>query len=402
MPPTPVAAPWNGSTADGWLWLSTLSATASPSPTSITPAFSPGPCSTRSPDVGKPAQQQPRVLVAAVLAPEQREHGQLEVVRIAAQQLLDARELPVGQARGCDAAALARRHSGLRNAAHGADRPVTRHRLRARSSSPAAARGRRSSRAAGRPRARGAASGRRRCRRSLVTPAIELDRAVGVLAVAQQHLAARVQLGDGLGLGERSSRRGASSGSTARRRRPAPGSHGDSRSTTQVGILAPELQRGVGAQHAGQQPASVSTWKPLQMPSTGRPRAGVRRAPPPSPATSDASAPGAQVVAVGEAAGHEHGVGAAQVGVAVPQRDRLARPSSRRRASRRGRRTTRGTPRRRPGVTRPPSSTSYSSISGFDSTCSAISPGHPPRLARRRRRRPRGRTPCRRARPPPA
>ena len=48
----PVAAPWNGSTADGWLWLSTLNATASPSPRSITPAFSPGPWSTRSPGVG--------------------------------------------------------------------------------------------------------------------------------------------------------------------------------------------------------------------------------------------------------------------------------------------------------------------------------------------------------------
>src|SRR5213593_4329692 len=53
MPPTPVAAPWNGSTADGWLWLSTLNATASPSPRSTTPAFSPGPWSTRGESVGK-------------------------------------------------------------------------------------------------------------------------------------------------------------------------------------------------------------------------------------------------------------------------------------------------------------------------------------------------------------
>src|SRR5205823_10480260 len=52
IPPTPVAAPWNGSTALGWLWLSTLNATASPSPRSITPAFSPGPCRTRSPEEG--------------------------------------------------------------------------------------------------------------------------------------------------------------------------------------------------------------------------------------------------------------------------------------------------------------------------------------------------------------
>ena len=58
MPPTPVAAPWNGSTADGWLWLSTLKATARPSPTSITPAFSPGPCSTRAPVGRQRAQEQ--------------------------------------------------------------------------------------------------------------------------------------------------------------------------------------------------------------------------------------------------------------------------------------------------------------------------------------------------------
>ena len=81
IPPTPVAAPWNGSTADGWLCDSTLNATASPSPRSITPAFSPGPCSTRSPCGGEPLQQEGRVLVAAVLRPEEREDGELEVVR---------------------------------------------------------------------------------------------------------------------------------------------------------------------------------------------------------------------------------------------------------------------------------------------------------------------------------
>ena len=43
MPPTPVAAPWYGSMADGWLWLSMRMAAAMPSPTSTTPAFSPGP-----------------------------------------------------------------------------------------------------------------------------------------------------------------------------------------------------------------------------------------------------------------------------------------------------------------------------------------------------------------------
>src|SRR5271156_6567318 len=53
MPPTPVAAPWYGSTADGWLCDSILNATASPSPTAMTPAFSPGPCSTYGALVGR-------------------------------------------------------------------------------------------------------------------------------------------------------------------------------------------------------------------------------------------------------------------------------------------------------------------------------------------------------------
>src|SRR3954453_2717020 len=52
MPPTPVAAPWYGSMNDGWLWLSILKTTASPSPISTTPAFSPGPQITRGPVVG--------------------------------------------------------------------------------------------------------------------------------------------------------------------------------------------------------------------------------------------------------------------------------------------------------------------------------------------------------------
>src|SRR3954465_7703738 len=48
IPPTPVAAPWYGSTALGWLCDSILNATARPSPIAITPAFSPGPATTPS------------------------------------------------------------------------------------------------------------------------------------------------------------------------------------------------------------------------------------------------------------------------------------------------------------------------------------------------------------------
>jgi hypothetical protein len=51
--------------------------------------------------VGREAlQQQCRVLVAAVLRPEEREDGELEMVRLALEQLLDTVELPVGQPEG--------------------------------------------------------------------------------------------------------------------------------------------------------------------------------------------------------------------------------------------------------------------------------------------------------------
>ena len=53
IPPTPVAAPWNGSTALGWLCDSILKATPQPSPMSTTPAFSsPALTSTFGPVVG--------------------------------------------------------------------------------------------------------------------------------------------------------------------------------------------------------------------------------------------------------------------------------------------------------------------------------------------------------------
>ena len=39
--------------ADGWLWLSMRMAAAMPSPTSTTPAFSPGPTSTQGASVGR-------------------------------------------------------------------------------------------------------------------------------------------------------------------------------------------------------------------------------------------------------------------------------------------------------------------------------------------------------------
>ena len=46
----------------------------------------------------QPLQEQRRVLVAAVLRPEQREDRQLEVVRLTLHQFLDTRVLPVREA----------------------------------------------------------------------------------------------------------------------------------------------------------------------------------------------------------------------------------------------------------------------------------------------------------------
>ena len=46
---------------------------------------------------GQPLQERGRMLVAAVLRPEQREDGELEVVRLAAQKLLDTACFPVGE-----------------------------------------------------------------------------------------------------------------------------------------------------------------------------------------------------------------------------------------------------------------------------------------------------------------
>ena len=89
IPPTPVAAPSYGSTAEGWLWLSILKASAHPSPTSTAPAFSPGPCTTLSPVIRKAPQKRARVLVAAVLAPHYREKRELQKIRGPAYQLED-------------------------------------------------------------------------------------------------------------------------------------------------------------------------------------------------------------------------------------------------------------------------------------------------------------------------
>ena len=48
----------------------------------------------------QPAEQRRRMLVAAVLRPQHREDGELEVVRIAAEKLADSLGFPIGETEG--------------------------------------------------------------------------------------------------------------------------------------------------------------------------------------------------------------------------------------------------------------------------------------------------------------
>ena len=99
MPPTPVAAPWYGSTALGWLCDSILNATASPSPIEIDAGVLARPGDDAVAGRRQRPQQRLRALVRAVLAPHDAEHRELEVVRVAAAEpVADRVELVVGQA----------------------------------------------------------------------------------------------------------------------------------------------------------------------------------------------------------------------------------------------------------------------------------------------------------------
>ena len=112
IPPTPVAAPWNGSTAEGWLWLSTLNATARPVAEVEHARVLARPLQHALAGARQPPQEECRVLVAAVLRPEEREDGELEVVRLPLEQRDDSVELPVRQAELAMERRVERRSSG--------------------------------------------------------------------------------------------------------------------------------------------------------------------------------------------------------------------------------------------------------------------------------------------------
>ena len=98
MPPTPVAAPWYGSTADGMVVRFDLERDGQ----TVADRDDSGVLA-RAGDHARTArrerpQQRPRALVGAVLAPHHAEHRQLEVVRhTAVQAVADRLELLVGQ-----------------------------------------------------------------------------------------------------------------------------------------------------------------------------------------------------------------------------------------------------------------------------------------------------------------
>ena len=136
----------------------------------MTPAFSPAPATTPSPAVGSVAQERPRALVRAVLAPHDAEHRELEVVRVAApsRSRIASSSSSVTPSRRWSGSAAGGRSATVIGAAAGRAAASSTGAVRARpprcrpasGGSP----GRRRSPGSPRRRAPGAASGPRRCR----------------------------------------------------------------------------------------------------------------------------------------------------------------------------------------------------------------------------------------------
>ena len=97
IPPTPVAAPWNGSTAARVVVRLDLERDREPVAEVDHAGVLARPLQHALAVRREPLQQPRRVLVAAVLRPEDGEDGELEVVRRAPEQLPDTLELPVGE-----------------------------------------------------------------------------------------------------------------------------------------------------------------------------------------------------------------------------------------------------------------------------------------------------------------
>ena len=89
MPPTPVAAPWNGSMNDGWLWLSILKTTAQPSPMSTRRRSRPGPAARAGPPWGSRAGRPASACRRSARTRAREKRPELGVGRLAAEPLDD-------------------------------------------------------------------------------------------------------------------------------------------------------------------------------------------------------------------------------------------------------------------------------------------------------------------------
>ena len=286
-------------------------------------------------------EQRPGALVRAVLAPHDAEHRELEVVGIAAQLLADRLELDVLEPEGAvqrggggrrhpatpDSSAAAGRPRGARDRAR--RRPLGRaHHQRADDAQAVVgAEQRLGGRLGVRHEARHVAGGVAHAR-DPAQRAVGVARVVGPghgavgVRVAPQHAARRARA-------RRGPRRRRSS--SPRRGRPASGAA--TPSSSRVNGVSRCSGSSVTSRHTkrrarfrssapGTSPASASTWKPLQIPSTGPPRSANA-----ATALHDRAEPrddaGAQVVAVREAAGQQDAVHAVEIRRLVPQDHRL-------------------------------------------------------------------------------
>ena len=123
MPPTPVAAPWKGSTARRVVVRLDLEGDREAAADVDHARVLAGALQhALAPTTAAAARRRRRVLVAAVLRPEDGEDGELEVVRRPAEQFPDAPELPVGETERavewllCDGAQKASLAAGRRTA----------------------------------------------------------------------------------------------------------------------------------------------------------------------------------------------------------------------------------------------------------------------------------------------
>ena len=294
------------------------------------------------------AQQRPGALVRAVLAPHDAEHRELEVVRVAAEPLTDRVQLLVGEPER----PMQRRRPASRSAGRHPERRrpsvIGRPPGAGIGSAPAAlgARGGLDERAQDRQavvRAEHRSAARSGCGispatlpRAFETPAMARRRAVRVRRVAlgarpravgadvpEQDLPVALEARRASPRRRSSSPRRARSAAAAAAGSPTSPVNGvSSRSATTRTSRPRKRSARLRSSAPGTSPASASTWKPLQIPSTSPPSRGEGR-----DGAHDRAEPRdharAQVVAVREAAGQHDRGGAVERALLVPQRHRL-------------------------------------------------------------------------------